>query len=151
MQRNREPWLALLYSELLPGLGHYYGNKPITAIIIILSYLLLLIYGLWSVLGYNGDTLLGYILLIACLIVVIYSMVHSFNVVKGTNSIEFESNRRGNKDPYRAIFFSVIVPGLGHLYIKKRLAGYCFILIYVVQFFLKKVYILILVWISSLG
>jgi signal peptidase I len=46
-----------------------------------------------------------------------------FSVSK-LNELNFERERKRNKDPWLAVFLSRIIPGIGHLYIQKIAWGF---------------------------
>ncbi len=49
------------------------------------------------------------------------------------NNHSFENLRKSNKDPWLAVFLSRIMPGLGHLYIKKNLLGILLCIFYIIS------------------
>ena len=68
--------------------------------------------------------------LIINLLIFIWSLFDAYRCVQTTNDINFEATRKRNKDPWRAVFLSRIIPGIGHLYIGKTVFGFLLLVIW---------------------
>lgn len=124
---NKEPWLAVNLSWLLPGIGQIYAGKPRKGYLILLSFFLLAGIGGWLVISSTGNLLVSIVILaIARLILPIWSLFDAYYTAKSRNSIEFESARKQSKDAWLAVFLSGIFPSLGYLYLKKWLFAILF-------------------------
>ena len=47
----------------------------------------------------------------------------AYKLTKKHNTENFEKNRTLGKDPWLAVFLTLILPGLGHIYLRKRIVG----------------------------
>jgi signal peptidase I len=122
---NKEPWLAVNLSGIMPGIGQIYAGKLVKGYLILLSYVVLIVSGSWLLL--MGNVLLGMAALaIALLILPIWNLFDAYFSAKRGNSRKFESDRKQNKDAWLAVFLSGWIPGLGHAYIKQWLPAILF-------------------------
>ena len=58
----------------------------------------------------------------ACIIFLafkLYISIDIFKIIEKQNSVNFENKRKQQKDPWRAVFFSFLWPGLGHAYLRR--------------------------------
>jgi signal peptidase I len=137
--RNKEPWLAVNLSGILPGLGQIYAGKSVKGYLILLSYVLLIVVGFWLLLSPLGNAAIGMVVLaIAFLILPIVNLFDAHYSARSGNSGEFESERKQNKDAWLAVFLSGWIPGLGHAYIKKWLPAILFFIACVAAFAIQR-------------
>jgi signal peptidase I len=113
---NKEPWLSVILSSLFPGIGQIYTGKVLRGSIIIIIGLVLISTGCWLIFDRKGSILLGFQLVIGYFILAIFSLFDAHHCAKKINSRKFEMERKGDKDPWLAVYLSTIIPGLGHLY-----------------------------------
>ncbi|MBE7384206.1 MAG: signal peptidase I [Leptolyngbya sp. SIO1E4] len=116
------PWLAVNYSLVFPGLGQLYSRHWVKGSLMVAATVVLLGYVVWSVFGAEGNTLRGF-WAIGCLIV-----LYSFGILdayRGTQPgyATRISVPKGKKDCWYAVFLSQILPGLGHLYLQQAVIG----------------------------
>ena len=121
-----DPWLAVNYSLVFPGLGQLYSAFWIKGISLVLIAVAMIGYATWSIFGANGHTMWGF-WTIGCLLV-----VYSFSILdayRGTQPgyASRISVPQGRSDPWYAVFLSQLLPGLGHLYLQQALAGGIFL------------------------
>ena len=117
--KEREPWMDLILSIIFPCLGQiYYGNK-IRGIFILILYLFLVAFIVYSILSISGNALLGYTLLLIALLLALLSHIDSFFTSRSNNSIKFERIRKSSKDPWFSVFLNYFIPGMGHFYQNK--------------------------------
>ena len=128
----KEPWLAVVLSKLLPGIGQMYAGYWLKGLIFAISYLCLNVFGAWAVFSDAGDTRVGMICLLLGMIVLIVALLDAHRGAKRQNSEAFETARRSDKDPWLATFLSLWIPGLGHLYLGKWLIGIGLFVLFVV-------------------
>lgn len=129
---NKEPWLAVNLSRLLPGIGQIYAGKPLKGYIILLSSFLLFGIGGWFILSSPGNVIVGIVILaIAGLILPIWNLFDAYHSARSGNSTEFEVARKQSKDPWLAVFWSGFVPGLGHVYLKQWLSSMIFFAVFI--------------------
>ncbi|BAZ45753.1 signal peptidase I [Chondrocystis sp. NIES-4102] len=134
---NKEPWLAVNLSKLLPGIGQIYAGKVLKGYIILLSYYLLCLSGVLILINSTGDYLLGILILTIALIVFpIWNLFDAYYTAKGRNSPEFENIRKQSKDAWLGVFLAGFIPGLGHAYLQQWLASILFFALFIATFVL---------------
>jgi signal peptidase I len=120
---DREPWLAVNLSYVFPGLGQIYAGRRgrgwamlvLAAGATVASLLLLLLP--------SGRTELLIGAAFCALVLTVGSPIDAYFTARGANSFEFEAGRAAVPDPWRAMFLSRIIPGLGYFVLKQRLVG----------------------------
>jgi|GEM_PF-4870528 len=58
--KEKEPWLAFILSNVVPGLGQYHAALKSRGVIFFCAVSIPLLYGIWLVISCTGDTMLGY-------------------------------------------------------------------------------------------
>ena len=119
---EKEPWLAVNLSYLFPGIGQIYSGNLYKGLlqVLLLGWGEIILVG--SILINPTDKVArGLIWLSFCLL--LYNLFDAYQTATRVNSRNFEADRRSNKDAWRAVFFTMIIPGLGHIYIGKRWLG----------------------------
>lgn len=130
--RNKEPWLAVNLSRLVPGIGQIYAGKQFKGYIILLSFFLLMGIGGWLTIDATGNALIGFaVLTIALLLLPIWNCFDAYYSATSKNSRKFESARKQSKDAWLAVFLSGFIPGLGHIYLKQWLSGILFFVVFI--------------------
>lgn len=117
-----DPWLAVNYALVFPGLGQLYSRRWAKGSALIAIALTLLTYAVWSIFGANGNTVQGF-WAIGFLV-----FLYSFSILDAYRGTQPGYAHRiavpsGRKDPWYAVFLSQILPGLGHLYSQRALIG----------------------------
>jgi signal peptidase I len=125
---NKEPWLAVLLSSLCTGLGHAYAGHLIRAILLFIANLSLVIAIFWSLLSPTCPLNVTWTLVIIYAVFSLLVCIDAFRLTRRSNSIDFELERKSHKDPWRAAFCSLLLPGLGHFYLRRWLFGIGFFL-----------------------
>ncbi len=120
---NKEPWLAAILSLLLPGAGQLYCRLWQAGIVLILLWVLLSTLLVGSLIVWQVPTAVFAIALLCSAIVHIGAPWSAHRAAKRRNTADFESQRREGKDPWLAVFLTLIVPGLGHLYLRRWIVG----------------------------
>lgn len=124
----KEPWLAVILSRFWAGIGQIYAGRMGRGCVLILVEATLCIFGSWCIFSYKGNIVTGVIVFLVLSAIGIWNLFDAHKCARRRNSIEFEGSRKENKDPWLAVFLSSVIPGLGQLYIRKRLLGIIFIL-----------------------
>jgi signal peptidase I len=136
MEKNydhtKEPWLAVVLSSFLAGIGQIYAGREWRGIILILTVAVLIGLSIWSILSPKCDILVSAGIYVAILIIWTWNLFDAHKCARKTNSDDFEAERKQVKDPWLALFLSDLIPGLGHLYIRRWLGGILFMIIAVV-------------------
>ena len=134
MTQNKEPWFAACLSWELPGAGQIYSCKFIRGVLLFLISTFSVIFFIFTVI--SPKYLIGVPLLIGIFgfILQIIITIDAYKIAKKSNTTEFEINRKLIKDPWLSVFLSLILPGLGHAYIRK----YVHSLLYLVSFFVLE-------------
>ena len=114
---NKEPWLAVNLSKLLPGMGQIYAGRPLKGYIIAFIYLSSLPLGILLAIHQHSFPFGIALLIVGILIVPIWNLFDAYHVAKQQNSLEFEAERRQSPDAWLAVFLSSFIPGAGHAHI----------------------------------
>jgi len=127
---QKEPWLAVSLSYALPGAGQIYTGKIVRGGLVLLATLAALTVGFWSLCSERGDVRLGLACLIGFGLFWLFNCFDAHRCCRKANDPAFESARKQSKDPCLAAWLTLVFPGLGHFYARKRvrrllvLAGY---------------------------
>lgn len=130
---GKEPWLAVILSRLWPGIGQIYAGNVLRGWIFIVSSILLLGLGGWLTISPTGNIAIGLIFLMLAIFINIWSLFDAYRCAKKANSQSFEALRKSSKDPWATVFWSSLIPGGGHLYIKKIWLGILYFILFVVS------------------
>ncbi|MHC4542340.1 MAG: signal peptidase I [Planctomycetota bacterium] len=123
-QANREPWLAGSLSWVLPGLGQIYAARVGRGVSLIILAGFLHVFAIASLISTRTLVLLPIVLNLCGIIAVpIYASLDAYRLAKRRNSKSLERERTLGKDPWLAVFLTVVLPGLGHIYLRKRIVG----------------------------
>lgn len=125
--RNRQPWLAATLSWVLPGAGQLYGRLWAIGIALILLQVALAVVTIAMLIDSRVPMVALAGMLAPGLGLHVGAALAAFRSAKRRNTAEFESVRTQTKDPWLAVFLSVFIPGLGHLYLRKWIAGIGFL------------------------
>ncbi len=131
--RGKEPWFAVNLSMFFPGIGQIYSGNVRRGIVLIISYILLIGIGGGLILSPTGDTGIGLVLLFASIAVNIWNLFDAHRCARKANNRSFEELRKTSKDPWLAVFYSRILPGIGHIYIGKAWLGILLLIIFIVS------------------
>jgi len=119
-QQNKEPWLAVSLSWLVPGCGQFYLKKYVRGIIFIMLIGLFHVFWLASLVSVECSIILTIAIgFCGFTILPVFACVDAFKITKKINTEKFEKERALSKDPWIAVFISLLLPGLGHAYIRK--------------------------------
>ncbi|MEM7064765.1 MAG: signal peptidase I [Cyanobacteria bacterium P01_B01_bin.77] len=121
------PWLAVNYSLVFPGLGQLYSGFWVKGISLLLITVFMLVYAIWSIFGANGQTLWGFWTIVCILIVYSFSILDAYRGTQPGYATRI-SVPQGKSDPWYAVFLSQLLPGLRHLYLQQALAGGLFLI-----------------------
>ena len=128
---NKQPWLAVILSTIWPGVGQIYAGRVIRGFIFIFITLSLIGVGSWLFLsstgniGFAGQFLVGY------LVFSIFNLFDAHHCTRKSNEVVFEVARRGEKDPWLAVFLNRFIPGLGHAYQGNWISAFLFFILIV--------------------
>ena len=128
----KEPWLAVVLSSFFAGIGQIYAGRKWRGIILILTVAGLIGFSIWSILSPKCDILVSAGIYVAILIIWIWNLFDAHKCARKANEEDFEVERKLSKDPWLALFLSDLIPGLGHLYLRRWLGGILFMIIAVV-------------------
>lgn len=131
----KEPWLAVNLSLFLAGIGQIYAGNVIKGWLFILSQVLLYSLGFELIFSSKGDALIGILLVTLAFILSIVSLFDAYKSAANKNTPSFEASRKSNKDPWKAVFLSKIIPGIGHIYIGKKFIGILIITAWIILLF----------------
>ncbi|MGD1853327.1 MAG: signal peptidase I [Leptolyngbyaceae cyanobacterium] len=120
------PWLAVNYSLVFPGLGQLYSAFWTKGISLILITVAMLGYAVWSIFDANGQTLYGLWTIVSLVVVYSFSILDAYRGTQPGYATRISVPRKS--DPWYAVFLSQLLPGLGHLYLQQALVGGLFLL-----------------------
>jgi len=139
MHTNKEPWLAGSLSWLLPGMGHIYSKSFGRGICLIILAGFLHVFCIASLISTRTSLFLPILLnLCGIIILPIYASPDAYRLTRRRNTEDFERERTLGKDPWLAVFLSVVLPGLGHIYIRKRIVGILLLLSFFVIYVISQ-------------
>lgn len=133
-QTEKEPWLAVNLSYFFAGIGQLYAGNTLRGIFLIVLLSAVSTLGFWQIFAPSGNVIFGAGFLIAGGILYIWNLFDAYEFARRGNPVEFEEMRKKNRDPWLAVFFTQIVPGAGHIYLRKTYPGFLFIGIYAVLY-----------------
>ena len=132
--RGKQPWLgAFLNFFGFSGIGYFYSQDFLKGIVVLL--LATAIYcTCFSLIFFEPIPLVPLILCTGALLLALslYVTIDVFRTIKKRNSSNFEHFRKQHKDPWRAVFWTFLWPGLGHAYLRRWIS---FILISLLNLF----------------
>lgn len=125
----KEPWLAVNLSFIMPGVGQFYARAWGTGVLFLAVFNLVSAVAVWQLLSARGSLLVGVLMVLLMLAVKILSLFHAHARAKRLNPPEAELARKQLKDPYLAAFLTQLLPGVGHLYLRRWTYGVVLLLI----------------------
>jgi len=127
---NKEPGLACLLSMVLPGAGQFYSGRLTRGLLLGLTTFGCFGFGFYLLCSPAGNVSLALGLIAAQFGVWAFSCFDAHRCARELNSAEQEAERGMSKDPWIAVLLSVLIPGLGHLYLRRWVLGFfCLILL----------------------
>ncbi|UCG58090.1 MAG: signal peptidase I [Phycisphaerales bacterium] len=125
--KPKEPWLAVVLSYFLAGVGQIYSGRMRRGIALVLAELAFYFLLIWSLLSPKCDILVTGGPLLALVALRIWNLFDAHKCARKTNTQDFETARKQDKDPWLALFLSRLIPGIGQIYIRKWFWGIVFI------------------------
>ena len=126
---SKEPWLAVNLSFVAPGIGQFYAGKRGLGTLFLLGGVLIFLGVQWAFFSPRGSLLLAGMLVPALLAFWIFNLFNAYFCAKRANSSPDEQFRKQVRDPYLAAFLTQIAPGIGHLYLRRWVAGVLLIIV----------------------
>lgn len=119
---NKQPWLAVNLSLFFPGLGQIYAGKYIRGLSLVIVQAASMAIAFWSIYSSQGNTVTALLFIFLLIVVYLANLFDAYYCVpKLPTYLARKGSRNQIKDPWYALFLSRILPGLGHLYLKKSL------------------------------
>jgi signal peptidase I len=128
----KEPWLAVSLSWFVPGVGQCYAGAWVSGLLFLGGWLALGFLALWQLASAQGRLWVAGLLVLGGLVFWFVGLFHGHYSARRRNSSEAEHQRRQSKDPFLAVFLTLIVPGAGHFYLKRWLGGALLLIVAVV-------------------
>lgn len=124
LEIDKDPWLAVNLSMFFPGIGQFYTGHYLRAIIFLTTQIFLLTMMGWHIFSAKGNTITGFIYLIAVIGVYLGNILDAhLGVYTQHKDKILEKIPRKSKNLWFAICVTRILPGLGHLYVQKPIVG----------------------------
>ncbi|MEM9002214.1 MAG: signal peptidase I [Cyanobacteria bacterium P01_F01_bin.86] len=116
------PWLAVNYSLVFPGLGQLYSAYWLKGGVMVVAAIAMIGYATWSIFGAHGHTTRGFGT------IGLFLVLYSFGILDAYRGTQPGYAARiavpsGKSDPWYAVFLSQLLPGLGHLYLQQAAMG----------------------------
>jgi len=124
---RREPWVAVLYTWLIPGLGQWYAGATRNA-----AMYFLLVTGFGAAAAYFMFSAAGSpVAALACaaagLGLFVRAVFDAFDKAAAANGVRGEAQRKLHKDPWLAVFLSLLFPGVGQMFNRRMAPGIVFL------------------------
>jgi signal peptidase I len=124
---RREPWVAVIYSLLIPGLGQWYAGAMRNAALYFVLVTGLFGAGVFFMFSPHGSTSAA----LACMAVgfgfFLGGMYDAFDKSAALNGEQGEAQRKMHKDPWLAVFLSLLIPGVGQIFNLRIVSGIVFL------------------------
>ena len=127
------PWLVVCLSWILPGAGHFYIGKYVRGLCFLLLILLLYVLNLIFLLSEHISLYISFLL--GFTVVVISPILICIDAYKLANKYRVDTAKEEipkTKKIWKAIFLTLLLPGLGHWYIGKKKHGILYIIIFLI-------------------
>jgi len=118
----KRPWLAVILSRLLPGLGQFYAGAWLSGLVFLVVWVLLSVGAILPMMP-DASMLHGLIPGALCICVAIAGLFHAHYCARRRNAPSAEQVRKQGKKPYLAVFLTQLLPGIGHLYLRRWTLG----------------------------
>src|SRR5262249_10819204 len=106
----REPWVAVICSSILSGLGQYYCGRRGRAVLFLVFGAGVLVAALTLFLLPTGGIKIALFALLIGLAIHLFGIFDAYACAKRANTKEFEEDRSKDPDPWRAAFLSALLP-----------------------------------------
>jgi len=128
-----DPWLAVNLSFLIPGIGQLYCGAPLPGVAFLLGAS-----ALWTAIVLALVSSWGSLAMVAGLAAgllgaVVWSLVHAHRLARRLRGPGAAEARRV-RDPHLAVFLTRILPGVGHMYLRRWITGVLALLLAVVAY-----------------
>lgn len=134
----KEPWLAVVLSTFLAGIGQIYSARVRRGCLLIFIQISFYCTTMWFIISFTGNVIIGASFLLLLGVIHIWNLFDAYKCAKKVNAEDFEISRKESKDPWLAVFLSNLLPGLGQIYIKKWLSGFGFVVIFIALLIVKS-------------
>lgn len=114
-ENRKFPWLAASLSLLVPGLGQIYAAALVRGIAIMAAFVALASGGLHYLFAPGVGLGMFYLYALLALGVYVYALVDAYLSARSHNR-RLELTPLAGKDAWLAVFLSIWLPGLGHVY-----------------------------------
>jgi signal peptidase I len=151
---EKEPWIAVNLSKLVPGLGQIYADRFQRGFIIFLISFVNTCITLASLCYSRVSLVIGLILILFNFGLWIWNLFDAHQCLFQNTTEAFKESRKQCKNPWIAIFWSSFIPGIGHFYLKKPWIGVLLVILTAFLFWIPIVGILwtcLVIYLSYIG
>lgn len=141
--RNSEPWLAVNLSFFFAGIGQIYAGKVKRGLLLLSVLIMLTVFALWQVFAPRGDVLVGAVTALIAVLFYVWNLFDAYYSTRKSNTDSYEESRKKSRDPWLAVFFTQVIPGAGHIYLRKNLTGLVLVGLYAVAYAFQQISIYI--------
>jgi signal peptidase I len=139
---EKEPWIAVNLSRLVPGLGQIYADRFQRGFIIFLISFVNTCITLASLCYSSVSLAIGLMLILFNFCFWIWNLFDAHQCLFQNTTEAFKESRKQRKNPWIAIFWSSFIPGIGHFYLKKPWIGVLLVILTAFLFWIPIVGIL---------
>lgn len=130
--KTKSAWLAVSLSWLIPGTGHFYLGLYLKGLLFLCLIFVLYSACVASAISVNIPTIVSLlILLISLTLLPILACIDVFKKGKKLRGSRNELSENV-KDGWLSVFLSILIPGLGHLYIRRFISASLWLFFFVV-------------------
>lgn len=131
--KTAEPWAAVAWTWVLPGAGHFYVGRSRRAALWLISAAMLMAAMVAFLFHPAGSFAVVLALFLILLALYVACAIDAYRSAAAQNSPEPAEDCRQTRDPWLAVFLSMLVPGAGQLYLRQWLAAGVFIVLLVIE------------------
>lgn len=133
-------WFAVNLSYFFAGIGQVYTGKIRRGLLLAGLLLILTIAGIRQVFAPRGHLLFGAGFLLIASVFYLWNLLDAYYCGREQNPAPRGLRWWNNRDPWLAVLLTQIVPGTGHLYLRKTIPGVIFLGGFSGLLFLREVY-----------
>jgi signal peptidase I len=114
----KNPWYIVCLSYICSGFGQIYASHFSRGIILFITTIGFLLLSFWTLITPSVNVLISYCFFLLFIVISNLNLLDAYKLSGASISNVFSENE---KNLWFAILLTLILPGLGHLYIKKRI------------------------------
>ncbi len=121
------PWFAVNLAFLFPGIGQIYFGRTGRGMVFLLCAATLIAVFCWTFFSAGGDIKISAATVIALVFLWLWNLLDAYKCASRALALQHDNADIKKADPWLAVFLSLLIPGLGHLYMRKWLGAAVFL------------------------